>query len=94
MEKNKDILEEVEGVAKTVDRGIQKQGRRVFRRYPLTFTLLSLTGFSLVIYGFEGVFDKISFFKEHPFWVLILGLIILLFTGTLYKWLQNREIHL
>ena len=93
MEK-KDLLEKVEDAAKTLDTHVKRGGAPVFKKYPLTFTLLSLTGFSLVLYGFENIFNKIDFFREHPFVVLFIGLLILLLTGTLYKWLQNREIHL
>jgi hypothetical protein len=89
-----DLLKDVEYVAKEVDRTIQKHGSPVFHKYPLTFTLLSLFGFSAVLYGFERVFDEISFFYEHPFVLLLAGLAILMATGTLYKWLQNKEINI
>jgi len=85
-------LKEAEDITKGIDQEVQKQGRRIFHKYPLTFTLLSLTGFSMVLYGYERLFDKTLFFKEHPVRSLFLGLVILLLTGTLYKWLQNREI--
>jgi len=94
MEKDKNILEEAEDLAKSLDRQIKKETKSVFKKYPLTFTLLSITGFSAVLYGFENLFNSVLFFKEHPGYVLALGLLILLFTGTLYKWLQNKEIRL
>jgi len=91
-EEGVDILEEVEDAAKAVDKHIQKKGRPIFKKYPLTFTIFSITGFAAVIYGFEGVLDKIPFFRSNPWLVLIVGLFFLTGTGTLYTWLQNKEI--
>lgn len=89
-----DPLKDVEEVAKIVDSSVQKNIRKVYKRYPITFTLLSLFGFAAVLNGLDGLIEKNLFLSQRPGIVLIIGLIVLLFTGTLYKWLTNKEINL
>jgi hypothetical protein len=55
---------------------------------------LSIFGFAAVIYGFEGIIDKIEYLRDRPYLVLLTGLIVLSVTGTIYKWLQNKELNL
>lgn len=56
-----------------------------FTRFPVIFVLLSTFGLVATLYGFEKVIDDISFFSEHPRLILVAGLLMLAFTGTLYK---------
>ena len=88
-----DILEKVEDVAEKADKTIQKEWRPIFKKYPLTFTMMSVIGFVATVYGLEGVIDNIEFFHNNPFVVLIIGLLLLLLTGTLFKRLRNKEIN-
>ena len=88
MDKKIDVVEEVEEISKDLHDVIEKQGRPVFRRYPLIFGLLGTFGIVSVIYGFEGVIDNIPYLKEHPVILLLLGVVILLVTGGLYKRLR------
>lgn len=89
-----DPIEDAEKVVKVVDKTVNKTARRVFRKYPITFTLLSIFGFASVMHGVEGLIENHPYFGEHPGVVLLIGLALLLITGTLYKWLQNREIRM
>jgi len=57
----------------------------VFARFPLLFTLLVAFGFSATLYGFFGIIDKISLLASNPFIALLTGVLILIFTGKLYK---------
>ncbi|USN88555.1 MAG: hypothetical protein H6780_03655 [Candidatus Nomurabacteria bacterium] len=66
--------------------GMGKQVRdSVFARFPVVFVLLSTFGLVATLYGFEKVIDEVDFFAEHPFMILLAGLISLALTGTLYK---------
>jgi len=56
-----------------------------FRRFPLIFTLLGTFGLVSTLYGFQHVLDRIPVLANNPIVALIVGIIILLFTGTLYK---------
>lgn len=57
----------------------------VFERFPLVFTLLGAFGLVATFYGFEGIIDSIDILSNHPVLLLAIGVITLLFTGTLYK---------
>ena len=57
----------------------------VFARFPLLFTLLGAFGFSATLYGFFGIIDNIQPLANNPFIALLTGVLILIFTGKLYK---------
>ena len=56
-----------------------------FTRFPVVFVILSSFGLMATFYGFEKVIDDIAFFSENPKMILVVGLGVLAFTGTLYK---------
>jgi hypothetical protein len=60
----------------------------VNQRFPTVFIILTTFGLVATLYGFERVLDTIPVFAENPYILLGTGIIILLFTGTLYKKLQ------
>jgi hypothetical protein len=65
--------------------GAIKYGREsTFKRFPVLFTLLSAFGLVATFYGFEKVIDSFGF-STNPWAVLVLGLVVLIFTGSLYK---------
>ena len=75
--------------SETMGKGLGKKvlGIRdsAFNRYPLVFVFLSTFGLVATFYGFEKVIDNVPFFSENPYMVLVTGIAILIFTGTLYK---------
>ncbi len=54
-------------------------------RYPTIFMLLTTMGATATFLGFEHLLTSIALFSDHPSLILILGISILTFTGTLYK---------
>ncbi len=56
-----------------------------FTRFPLLFTLLGALGVVATFYGFERLIDKIDLLADNPFILLASGVLILIFTGSLYK---------
>lgn len=89
-----DFLKDAEKVAERITVLAEKNNRSIFRKYPLTFSFFSLLGFAAVLYGLERTFDRILFFQNNPWVVLLAGVIILMITGTLYKWFQNKSVSL
>ena len=83
--KNPDALEEFEREVRAIHSQIEKENEKVFAKYPLLFSLLVTFGAVAVIHGFEGIVDSMPFIGEHPIVLFIAGLILLLFTGRLYK---------
>lgn len=57
----------------------------VFQRFPLLFTLLATFGVVSTFYGFERLIDKVDIFSDNPIILLGVGILTLIFTGTLYK---------
>ena len=85
-----DILHHVEHLSEQINRVMASTTRSVFRRYPLTFTLLVLFGVVAVSEGARGVLESFEMFDNHPWYLLMVGLVILIITGTLYKKLDKR----
>lgn len=56
-----------------------------FARFPLLFTLLATFGVVATFYGFQGILEKIPLLAEDPYISLIIGILILVLTGKLYK---------
>jgi uncharacterized membrane protein YphA (DoxX/SURF4 family) len=59
--------------------------KHAFARFPLLFTLLGTFGVVATMYGFNGILENIPLLVNNPYISLIVGLVILVFTGTLYK---------
>lgn len=56
-----------------------------FARFPLLFTLLGAFGVTLTFYGLDKLIQKIPFLANNPVVSLVVGLVILVLTGKLYK---------
>ena len=54
-------------------------------RFPLIFGLAASFGLVATYYGFEKLIDKIDLFGNHPWLILIVGVTVLVITGTAYK---------
>jgi hypothetical protein len=85
-----DPLQKIENATKDFNQLMGNKTQSAFNRYPLTFSFLVLFGVMSVLHGFDAVIFKIPFLSNHPIFVFILGLIILIFTGSLYKRLQKK----
>ena len=64
---------------------LEKKRNNAFKRFPLVFTLLGTFGVVSVLYGVQHLFDKVPFLVNNPIAALIVGIVVLLITGTLYK---------
>jgi len=60
-----------------------KQG--AFERFPLFFTLMAAFGLVATTDGFTRLMQKIPLLANNPYITLIIGLVVLSITGTLYK---------
>jgi hypothetical protein len=56
-----------------------------FKRFPIFFSIFTAFGAASVFIGFEHWVMGIPFFANNPWVILLLGICILMFTGTLYK---------
>jgi hypothetical protein len=62
-----------------------QQRQNVFQRIPLLFALLGSFGLVATFYGFEGIIDRIDVLADNPVILLMVGILTLGLTGTLYK---------
>ncbi|MCF7815824.1 MAG: hypothetical protein K9M10_03615 [Candidatus Pacebacteria bacterium] len=75
----------VEDTVDAMDQAIIPVRRSIFKRFPVTFTLLVTFGVSATFFGIERIIMDISWLNDRPVVILILGLMILILTGSLYK---------
>ncbi|MDO8590243.1 MAG: hypothetical protein Q7R69_03145 [bacterium] len=84
-----DLLKDLEKLTEEVNNMAGKKGQSVFKRYPLTFALLALFGAVAVSEGVKGIIRSVLIFENNPWYLFLIGLVILIFTGTLYKKLDK-----
>jgi hypothetical protein len=64
---------------------LARERNRVFARFPLLFIMLGTFGVVCTYYGLQRILEKIPLLAQDPYIALIVGIVILFFTGTLYK---------
>ena len=79
------ISKQVKEADRKVVDSFSKSKHNTFARYPLLFALLAAFGIVITNNGIQGVIAKVDWLNRNPIITLIVGIIILLFTGTLYK---------
>ena len=88
---NKDPIEQVEKIVKNINDGAAKYTKPVFAHYPLIFAFLITFGATCIIEGLRFFFEEFKFFKENPSVLILIGLLILILTGSLYKKLAKFD---
>jgi hypothetical protein len=85
-----DVLKHIETLVKSTNEKMQKRSKNVLHRYPITFALLVGVGLSGFSEGLKGIWEFLGL-KEHSLYLFIVGALILILTGTLYKKLDKSE---
>ena len=88
---SKDPIQEIEEVVKEVHERAGKYTRPVFARYPLLFAFLIVFSIAAILHGFDLFTDEIPLFKQHPLYIILLGVLALIFTGKLYESLERMK---
>ncbi len=83
-------LEQLERTMREMNDFMHRRQRTVFGRFPLLFSLLATFGVAMVLYGIEHTLDKTPLFHDYPALSFFAGILILVFTGTLYKRLDKK----
>jgi len=63
---------------------LKTRKRSAFERFPIIFTLLGSFGLVAIFYGFEKLIDSSEFLSSSPWLLLVMGILLLVFTGSLY----------
>ncbi len=86
----KDPIQDAERLIKEVHDNAGKYTKPVLQRYPLTFSFLIVLSAAAIFHGFEMWAEQIHLFEQHPIYLMVIGIVVLFLTGTLYKNLQNH----
>ena len=74
---------------KKVDAYVAPARRTFVQRFPVLFGLLATTGVVSMFLGIEQMILKYKILNNHPELILLTGMLILAFTGRLYKKLSD-----
>ncbi len=89
MERDSNVVDEtIKAVANTekeLEKVVAPVRKKVIKKHPVLFLMLVTLGFTATISGMEQLLFQIDFLQNQPIVVLIIGLVLLLLTGTLYK---------
>jgi protein-S-isoprenylcysteine O-methyltransferase Ste14 len=83
--------EGVQKIERQIDKSAQPIRQSVFSRFPILFTLATTFGVAATFFGFERMLQEISFLNNRPWLILLLGILVLSVTGTLYKVLSANK---
>ncbi len=84
-----DILRQLERLTEEINNLANKKGKLFFHRYPITFALLALFGLVILSEAIKQILKSIGIFNLNPLVTLLIGLTILILTGTVYKKLNK-----
>lgn len=85
----KDPIQKIEEIVKNINDGAGKYAEPVLHRYPLLFAFLVIFSVSAIMHGFNELIGEVEFFTKHPAILMFVGILILIFTGKLYRWLEK-----
>jgi hypothetical protein len=84
-----DILKHIEDLSNKVNKMMAPHAKTVFHRYPITFGLLILLGVTALQLGLKEVISDLGLLDINPIYLILIGIIILIITGTIYKKLEK-----
>lgn len=87
----KDPIQGAEKIVRDLNDTAGKYTRPILRRYPFLFAFLLTFGAAAILEGLRFFLEKIEFFKNNPFILILIGISIFIFTGTLYKKLEKTD---
>jgi len=84
------VYEFMHDVPQAVHNVFKRHRRTAFERHPFLFSTLGLFGLVATWQGFEDIIERIEFLRTYPSVLLGVGLLVLLFTGRLYRHLDDQ----
>lgn len=84
-----DPIQKAENLVREVHNGAGKYTKPVLKRYPLLFSFLLVFSAAAILDGFRMLSEQIEIFEKHPSLLIIIGVVTLVLTGTLYKSLDR-----
>lgn len=59
--------------------------KSLFKRFPIPSVIIVMFGLTATSYGAERIFQNIRILNEHPLYLFVGGLLVLMFMGKLYQ---------
>lgn len=84
-----DVLKHIENLSNKINELMKPKAHSILRRYPITFGILILFGVIALHEGLKGILEKYGLLEMNPWSLLIIGILILIVTGTIYKKLDK-----
>jgi hypothetical protein len=72
-------------VKRKITTRLRKEKQNSIKRFPLFFTLFTAFGVVITFNGIHGLIENVDWLNHNPVISLIVGILILLSTGTIYK---------
>lgn len=82
--KKKNFIPFTSAEEKVIEKIVEERVR-VQTKFPILIALSATFGLVSVFYGFEKLIDRVDLFVEHPWILLIIGLMLLAATGKVYQ---------
>lgn len=86
-----DPLHTIENKVRELHDHTGKYTKPVLKRYPLLFAFLITFSIAAILHGFEIWTDQVPLFYKHPTLLMLIGIVALALTGTLYKALDKMK---
>ncbi len=86
---NPDPLERIEEMVRDMHDRAGKRTQPVLRRYPLLFAFLLVFSVAAILHGFDLLADQFGFVRDYPAALIVIGIVALVLTGTLYESLRK-----
>jgi hypothetical protein len=86
-----DPIQQAEKIVRTVNEKSSKYVQPVLKRYPLLFAFLVVFSIAAISHGFKIFIEQFEIFHAHPLFLMFIGILVLIFTGMLYKSLDKGE---
>jgi uncharacterized membrane protein len=86
-----DPLQKIESMVRDIHDRAGKRTQPVMRRYPLLFAFLLVFSAAAILHGFDMWADKLQLFADHPLYLVGVGVLALIITGTLYHSLDKMS---
>ncbi len=81
----RDVEKTVMSAAQKTDALILPVRESLFKRFPTVSLLLVTFGVSATVYGIERLIADIPWLNERPLLIILMGVLVLVVTGRLYK---------
>jgi len=84
-----DVLRQLELLTQQINGLANNKGKIIFNRYPITFALLVLFSLVTISEAAKEILKSSGLFNNNPWFTLLIGLAVLILTGTIYKKLNK-----